>query len=111
MKLLMRSAVILAIAAFSVGMAMAQSASDKGAEVFKKSNCAMCHGADGKGQTPAGKSMKAGDFTSSDVQNLKDSELQNIIENGKGKMPAYKSKLKDEEVEQIVAYIRTLKGK
>lgn len=111
MRRLIRSAVIAIVITAGVGMSYAQSAADKGADLFKAKGCAMCHGADGKGQTPAGKAMKAGDFTSSEVQAISDADLTNIIENGKGKMAPQKSKVSAAEAAQIVGWIRTLKGK
>lgn len=79
-----------------------------GAAIFK-GKCAMCHGADGKAQTSMGKSMKIRDFTSADVQKQTDAELTSITADGKGKMPAYKSKLSAEEIAAVVKFIRTLK--
>ena len=72
-----------------------------------KSKCAACHRPDGTGSA-MGKKMGAQDFTSADVQKLSDTELADIITNGKGKMPAYKS-LTADQVKGLVAYIRTMK--
>jgi len=77
-----------------------------------KSKCAMCHGADGKGDTPAGKKMGARDFASPDVQKMTDAELEAVTAKGKNKMPAYEKTLKEAEIKDLVAYIRQLaKGK
>lgn len=77
-----------------------------------KAKCAMCHGADGKGATPAGQKMGAHDFASPEVQKMSDAELTQAIEKGKNKMPSYAGKLKDSEVKELVAYVRGLgKGK
>jgi len=73
----------------------------------KAQTCAACHGADGTG-SPMGKKMGAHDFTSADVQKMSDTELADIITNGKNKMPKYAS-LSPEEVKGLVAHIRTLK--
>jgi mono/diheme cytochrome c family protein len=72
-----------------------------------KSKCAGCHGADGTGSA-MGKKMGAHDFTTADVQKMSDTELTEIITNGKNKMPKYSS-LKPEEVKGLVDYIRSLK--
>lgn len=72
-----------------------------------KSKCAMCHGADGKGSA-MGQKMGVHDFSSADVQKESDAQLMEIISGGKGKMPAYKDKLKDSEIKDLVAYIRGL---
>jgi cytochrome c6 len=79
-----------------------------GAALYK-SKCAMCHGTDGKGETAVGKSMKLRDLGSADVQKQTDAELIAITADGKGKMPAYKGKLTDAQIKDVVAFIRTLK--
>jgi cytochrome c6 len=77
-----------------------------------KTKCAMCHGADGKGETPAGKKMGAHDFASPEVQKAADAELITITTKGKNKMPAYEKKLSDAEIKDLVTYVRQLaKGK
>lgn len=73
-----------------------------------KAKCAMCHGADGKAATAAGKSMGAHDFASADVQKMSDADLEQAITKGKNKMPAYASKLKPAEIKELVAYVRKL---
>ncbi len=79
----------------------------KGAELFK-GKCASCHGPDAKGQTPMGKMMKVKDLTSEEVQKQTDAELHDIIAKGKKPMPEYGSKLKKEEIDGMVAYLREL---
>lgn len=83
-------------------------AGPNGAAVYKD-RCAMCHGPNGSGETPIGKSMKVRDLRSAEVQKMTDVELTKIIAGGKGKMPA--QKLTTEEVEAVIAYVRTLKSK
>jgi cytochrome c6 len=99
------SATVIAIAVvFALSLpAHAQNAS----ETLYKSKCAACHGADGTGSA-MGKKLGAHDFTSADVQKLSDTELTDIITNGKNKMPKYGS-LAPEDIKGLVAYIRTLK--
>ncbi len=79
-----------------------------GAATFK-SKCSACHGADGSGNTPAGKSLKAQDLRAPEIQNKTDAELATLIANGKGKMPAFKSSLSDDVIKSVVAHLRTLK--
>ena|ERR1700747_1218467 len=81
-----------------------------GAALFK-TKCAACHGPDGKGETAIGKANKLRDLGSPDVQKQSDTELAAIIENGKGKMPAYGKSLKPEQVKDLVAYARTFAKK
>ena len=75
-----------------------------------KAKCAMCHGADGKG-SPTGLKMGVHDFTSADVQKETDAQLTETITKGKNKMPAYEGKLKDTEIKDLVAFIRSLAKK
>jgi cytochrome c6 len=78
-----------------------------GADTYK-SKCQMCHGADGTGNTPAGKSTKIHSFSDPDVVKMSDADLIAVTTNGKNKMPAYKGKLTDAQIKDVVAYIRTL---
>jgi mono/diheme cytochrome c family protein len=85
-------------------------AQSPGADTYK-SKCQMCHAADGSGSTPAGKSTKAVPFSSPDIVSKSDADLIAITKNGKGKMPAYASKLTDNQITDVIAYIRTLQKK
>lgn len=82
-------------------------AEDKSAATYK-AKCATCHGADGKGDTPAGKSTKVRSFADPEVVKASDEDLAGIIEKGKGKMPGYGKSLKPDETKNMVAYIRSL---
>lgn len=93
---------VVALPAFAAG--------PDGAALYK-AKCALCHGADGSGQTPVGKSMKMPDLRSAEVQKLTDIELTKVISGGKGKMPAYGQKLTTAEIQSIIAQIRTLNSK
>lgn len=81
------------------------------AEAAYKAKCAVCHGADGKGETAIGKANKLRDLGSADVQKQSDDELAAIITNGKAKMPAYGKSLKPDQVKDLVTYIRSLAKK
>jgi cytochrome c6 len=80
---------------------------DKSASTFK-AKCAVCHGAGGKGDSPAGKSLGAADLTKV-AAGKSPAELKAVIQNGRGKMPAYGKSLKPEEIDAMVAYIKSLK--
>jgi mono/diheme cytochrome c family protein len=81
-----------------------------GADLYK-SKCQMCHGADGSGNTPAGKSTKARPFDSPEVLKLSDDDLIKITKSGQGKMPAYAGKLTDDQIKDVIAHIHTLQKK
>ena len=77
-----------------------------GAALYKE-KCIGCHAADGSGNAPMGKALKAGDLRKPEIQAKKDAELAASITNGKGKMPAQKG-LSPAQVGQILDYVRTL---
>lgn len=89
---------------------MATAAFADGAATYK-AKCALCHGANGGGDTPTGKSMKVRDLRSAEVQKQTDVELTKVISGGKGKMPAYGKQLSTAEIEAVIAFVRTLKAK
>ena len=94
--------IVLGLAAQNVQKA------DPGRQVFE-ARCASCHGADGKGDTPAGKKMNVKDLASGDVQKQSDADLTAAIEKGKKPMPGYEGKLTKDQIDGLVKWIRTLK--
>jgi len=70
--------------------------------------CSSCHGKDGTGDTPVGKSLNAADLRSKDVQKQSDAELAQIISEGKGNMPSFSDSLSKDQISALVAYIRKL---
>jgi cytochrome c6 len=109
MKMLASKSTFLGLT-LMVGLSFAAQA-QSGPEAAYKAKCAMCHGADGAGNTPAGKSMGAKDFRAPGVVSETDAQLQGVIENGRNKMPAYQGKLSAADVGGLVSYIRQLQGK
>ena len=79
-----------------------------GADKVYKTNCVLCHAADGSGNSPSGKALKAKNLASEEIQKKSDAELTELITKGKGKMPAFGKKLKPDEIAQLTAYIREL---
>jgi mono/diheme cytochrome c family protein len=89
-----------------LAVALPMAAFADGAAIYK-TRCVACHGADGSGQTPVGKSLNARDLRSPEVQNLTDAEITKVLMNGKGKMPA--TRLAEADIKAVIAFIRTLK--
>ena len=97
---------IALLAVFVPTFAYAQKGqSAKGAQLFQQL-CVGCHGADGRAQADAGKKVGAADLTSSVVQDQSDSQLSKVIKDGRGKMPTWGGKLSDDDIRDLVAYIR-----
>ncbi len=74
-----------------------------------ESKCASCHGKEAKADTTMAKNMKIRDMHSAEVQKQTKEEIIKIIENGKGKMPAYKSKLTKDQITDLADFIKGLK--
>lgn len=86
-------------------MAMAQGGS--GATIFK-SKCQLCHGADGTGDTTLGKQLQAANLRSKVVQKRTDAELHKVIHDGNGNMPPFADQLGDDQIAQVIRFVRAL---
>lgn len=80
---------------------------DSGETIFK-SKCVLCHGADGTGNTPLGKQLQAANLHTKDVQKKTNAELRKVIHDGQTNMPPFGDQLSDEQIDQVIKYIRTL---
>ena len=81
-----------------------------------RSNCARCHGADGRGDTPLGHTYKAPDFTDPEWwqkhSNITGTtSLRSIVARGKGGMPAFGKKLRRSEINLLVSYVRRFRNR
>jgi mono/diheme cytochrome c family protein len=83
---------------------------DDAGKLFK-AKCAVCHSADGSGNSPMGKNLKIRDLRSAEVQKQSDAQLSEIISKGKGKMPSFEKSLGKEQIRDLVGYIRGLAKK
>lgn len=100
--------VVLLFAVPALSFTPVARAADDPAALFK-AKCATCHAADGSGNSATGKALATPDLRSEDVQKQTDAQLIDATANGKGKkMPAYKDKLTDDQIKQLVGYIREL---
>ena len=79
-----------------------------------KAKCASCHGVDGRGKTETGEKLQIPDMTSPAFQKkVSDAEMKAAILDGfkrEGKpegMDPYRDKLTPEQVDSLVAYVRT----
>ena len=76
-------------------------------ETLYKQKCAMCHAPDGKGYS----AIKTPDFTSPKwQQSTSDKEITDTIKNGKPgtAMKSFSDQLKDDEIQALLKYIRSL---
>ena len=79
------------------------------------SNCAACHGKDGKGQTMMGRKLQIKDLTDYKVQDsLTDTDAtkdikEGITDNGQTKMKAFGDKFSDDQIKDLIAQVRSFK--
>jgi cytochrome c oxidase cbb3-type subunit 3 len=108
--MIMRSLVALGILALvGAGASQAQQAAD-GAQLYAR-NCASCHGASGVPNPAMVRSLGAmPDLSDARVlAALADTTIANAITAGKGRgMPAYRGRLTAEQIQAVIAYVRTL---
>ncbi|HEX8183625.1 MAG TPA: c-type cytochrome [Blastocatellia bacterium] len=75
------------------------------AALYVANKCTGCHGADGKGNPNI---KEVPNFTDAAWQKkTPDADMIKTIKNGHKPMPAYKDKLNDQEIQAIVAYVRS----
>lgn len=80
------------------------------ASLSYKAKCEICHGVSGHADTPQAKQLKVLPFTDPTVVADSDSTLIGIITSGSGKMPAFKGKVSDAEINSFIQFIRQLQN-
>jgi len=73
----------------------------KGREVYVR-DCVLCHGSSGEGRLPGLQS-----FNESQVLYRTDEALKKIVRDGKGVMPSFNGLLSDDDIRNVVTYLRT----
>src|SRR5664280_2567765 len=86
-------------------------ASTKAGLALYTKNCASCHGKAGLGDGVKARSLKTfpGDFSKADFQKQSDGDLFYKTKTGRDEMPKYEGKLTDDDIWNLVNYMRTLK--
>jgi cytochrome c6 len=108
----MKKTLVILVALCAAGLLSARAADVK--ENWK-SNCLKCHGETGDGKTTMGGKLKIRDLTDAKVQeSMKDEEMTKAIKDGVKKgdetpMKAFGDTLKDDEIKELVKFVRGLK--
>jgi mono/diheme cytochrome c family protein len=100
----------LLVGSATVAVAASASGNDPGQTTFEV-HCATCHAPNGSGDTVVGKSAKIPDLRSPAVQSQPDAQLAEVIANGKGVMPGFKSSLSKDEIDALVKHVHQLAEK
>jgi len=109
-KTLPALAVIAGISALSLHAAPPESVQQNWTK-----HCLSCHGKDGKGKTKAGRQAKVKDLTDAKYQEtFDDTKAFTVLKeglkiDGKEAMKPFRDKLSDQEIKDLVAFVRTLK--
>jgi mono/diheme cytochrome c family protein len=116
MRLTLLSALLLAGASLLAGDPAKDLPKFQGGDLQKYWNdaCARCHGFNGNGRDNSGKPLPdAGfDFTDSRKANKKkDSDWVKVTLQGKEKMPAFKDKMSEADVQSMIAIMRKFAAK
>jgi len=92
------------------GVALAMSDIANGKMVYGE-NCATCHGSTGRGDGYVRFNPRVADLTSPAIQRKLDGELIKTIHEGRSNtaMGSWRLALSEEEIHDVVAYLRTLK--
>ena len=104
-------AVALLVIAVTMAASPAAGQGNTAGEDVYKAKCATCHGQDGSGNTPVGKSLQVADLRSAAVQSKSDAELTQSVSEGKGNMPGFKGNITDDEIHAVVTFVRTFAAK
>ena len=99
--------VLLVVTTSLTGAAAPQ---DQNARNVFNSTCASCHGQTGA-PTAVGKSLNAPDLGSGAVRKQTTAQLEQIISEGKGNMPPFKSSLSEAQINSLITFIRTFSKK
>ncbi|HUX55611.1 MAG TPA: cytochrome c [Bacteroidales bacterium] len=85
--------------------------SNKAGMVLYNKNCAPCHGKAGLGDGVKSRALKtfSGDFSKAEYQDQTDGEHFYKTKFGRGEMPKYEGKLSDDDIWNVVNYMRTFK--
>lgn len=80
-----------------------------------RTNCARCHGADGRGDTGLGRTFGVPNFTDPEwwrkhSKITSTGSLVSIVSHGRGDMPAFGKKLTRTEIRLLVGYVRRFKN-
>ncbi len=102
---------LLMAGVLSTGLIAASRQAATDSEELYRNYCAVCHGAEGRGDGPAASSFDPPppDLTDAErMQQLTDERLLEVLSNGSGLMTGFGSMLTPEEIEAVAEYTRKL---
>jgi mono/diheme cytochrome c family protein len=103
------AAALLLLASVSPGCSAGADGTARGKALYAR-HCAGCHGPQGRGDGYRILGADQADLLSATSRQEADASLLNTIHEGNGTMPAWGGRLSDDQVHDVVAYIRALQG-
>jgi mono/diheme cytochrome c family protein len=108
------AAIFFSLALFLLAFSVARSEDLAGGKKIFEGKCAQCHGKDAKGVAKMAKVLKVEpvvvDLTRDEAVKLSNADKVKTVTEGKKKMPKYKGKLTDEQIQGVVKYLESLQG-
>lgn len=110
--LILFSASCFLVAGFGLEIQPASAASGDSSKgkIIYETNCLVCHGARGKGDGLIGATLRPppADLTGSKARAKSDKDMLTVIQDGRAAMPAWKTRLNEQDLQNVLAYIRSL---
>lgn len=108
--LVLFSASCFFMAGLEASLTLAATGDSTKGKLSYETNCLVCHGERGKGDGVIGAALRPppADLTGPQVKGKSDTDLLTVIRDGLNTMPAWKNRLKEQEIQNLLAYIRSL---
>ena len=108
--LVLFSASCFFVAEMEASLTLAESGDPTKGKIIYATNCLICHGERGKGDGVIGASLSPPptDLTGSQARAKSDTDCRTVIREGRAAMPAWKTRLTDQDIQNLLAYIRSL---
>lgn len=103
------SLLVLSLVWGQFGVSPAEGADLPNGQKVYEAKCLRCHGKEGKGDGPKAAELdkKPRDFTNrAHMAEHSDADLKKAVIEGKPPMPSFKGKLKDKDIQDVIAYIK-----